>query len=131
MSEISTAALFGKLNSAAYRSIDGAVVLCKMRGNPEVELAHWVSLLVQAQGGDWQRLLRRYELDDALLAKQVTDALDRLPRGATSIRALSENVKNAVERGWVYGSLMYGATQVRTGHLLLGMLKTDLLRKAL
>ena len=44
---------------------------------------------------------------------------------------LSSWVESAVERGWVYGSLMFGDTQVRTGTLLLGMLKTTSLRAVL
>ena len=33
MSEISRAALFGKLNSLAYKAIEAATVFCKLRGN--------------------------------------------------------------------------------------------------
>jgi len=36
-----------------------------------------------------------------------------------------------VERGWVYGSLMFGESQVRTGYLVIGILKTPSLRHAL
>ena len=36
-----------------------------------------------------------------------------------------------MERGWVWGSLLYSSNQVRTGHLLLGMLKTPALRNLL
>jgi ATP-dependent Clp protease ATP-binding subunit ClpA len=68
-------------------------------------------------------------LSDA--AGDITAALDRLPRGATSISDLSEAVENAVERGWVYGSLMYRESHVRTGHLIVGALKTPSLRNAL
>ena len=41
MSEISRAALFGKLNSLGYKSLESATVFCKLRGNPYVELVHW------------------------------------------------------------------------------------------
>jgi type VI secretion system protein VasG len=34
MSDISRVALFGKLNSLAYKAIDGAIVFCKLRGAP-------------------------------------------------------------------------------------------------
>ncbi|MEA3277349.1 MAG: type VI secretion system ATPase TssH, partial [Pseudomonadota bacterium] len=34
-------------------------------------------------------------------------------------------------RGWVYGTLMFGESQVRTGHLLVGILKTRGLRSGL
>ncbi len=42
MSDISRVALFGKLNSVGYKSVESATVFCKMRGNPYVELVHWL-----------------------------------------------------------------------------------------
>ena len=131
MSEISRSALFGKLNSLAYKAIEGATVFCKLRGNPYVELVHWMQQILQTPDSDFHRIIRHFELDSSRLAKDVTDALDRLPRGATSISDLSPHVENAVERGWVYGTLMFGDARVRTGHLMVGMLKTHSLRGAL
>ncbi|MGH9350086.1 MAG: type VI secretion system ATPase TssH [Vicinamibacterales bacterium] len=131
MSEISRSALFGKLNSLAYKAIEGATVFCKLRGNPYVELVHWVQQILQTTDSDVHRIVKHFELDPSRLAKDVIDALDRLPRGATSISDLSAHVENAVERGWVYATLMFGDSQVRTGHLVVGMLKTPSLRNAL
>jgi type VI secretion system protein VasG len=131
MSEINRAALFGKLNSLAYKAIEGATVFCKLRGNPYVELVHWLQQILQTPDSDLHRIFKRFELDPSRLAKDVTDALDRLPRGATSISDLSSHVENAVERGWVYATLMYGDSQVRTGYLMVGMIKTPSLRNAL
>ena len=131
MAEISRVTLFGKLNSAAYKAVEGATVFCKLRGNPYVELEHWVAQIVQAPDSDWHRVIKHYELDTSVLAKDITTALDRLPRGATSISDLSDNISNAIERGWVYGTLMFGDGAVRTGYILLGMLKTSFLRNAL
>jgi type VI secretion system protein VasG len=65
------------------------------------------------------------------LAKDLTAALDRLPRGATSISGIAENIADAIERGWVYGTLLYGDSVVRSGYMLVGMLKTKNLRNAL
>src|SRR6478752_4678435 len=131
MSEISRSSLFGKLNSVAYKAIEGATVFCKLRGNPYVELVHWIQQIIQTPDSDMHRILRHFEVDASRLAKDLTDALDRLPRGATSISDLSTHVENAVERGWVYATLMYGDTRVRTGHLMVGMIKTPSLRNAL
>jgi type VI secretion system protein VasG len=131
MTEISRAALFGKLNPVAYRAIEGATVFCKLRGNPYVELAHWIHQILQTQDSDLHRLVRHYELDAAKLAADIIATLDRLPRGATSISDLSSQVEEAVERGWVFGTLMYNENQVRTGHLILGAVKTPNLRNAL
>src|SRR5882762_5845562 len=131
MSDISRSALFGKLNSLAYKAIESATVFCKLRGNPYVELVHWLHQIVQGPDSDVHRIIRRFELDSSRLARDITDTLDRLPRGATSISDLSTHVESAVERGWVYATLMFGDSQVRTGHLVVGMMKTPSLRNAL
>jgi type VI secretion system protein VasG len=131
MSEINRSSLFGKLNSLGYKAIEGATVVCKLRGNPYVELVHWIQQILNTQDSDLHHIVRFFEIDPSRLAKDITDALDRLPRGATSISDLSTHVENAVERGWVYSTLLFGDTRVRTGHLAVGMVKTPSLRNAL
>ena len=131
MSEISRVALFGKLNPLAYKAVEGATVFCKMRGNPYVELVHWLAQLVQDNTTDLDAILRHYQIDASALARDMTQALDRLPRGSTSISDFSEHIENSIERAWVYATLQFGEAQVRTGYLVLGMLKTNSLRNAL
>jgi type VI secretion system protein VasG len=131
MSEISRAALFGKLNSLGYKAIEAATVFCKLRGNPHVEMAHWLFQILQSQDSDFHRIVRHYEVDPARLAADLTRSLDALPRGATSISDFSPHIDDAVERGWVYGTLLFKEGAVRTGHLLVGMLKTTGLRNML
>lgn len=131
MSEISRTALFGKLNSLAYKAIEGATVFCKMRGNPYVELEHWFAQLLQSQDSDLHRAIQHYGLDISVIAKDMTAALDRLPRGATAISDFSPHIENAIERAWTYATLQFGEAQVRTGYLLVGMLKTPSLRNPL
>jgi type VI secretion system protein VasG len=131
MSEISRTALFGKLNALAYKAIEGATVFCKMRGNPYVELEHWFAQLLQAQDSDLHRVMQHYGLDVSVIAKDMTAALDRLPRGATAISDFSPHIENAIERAWTYATLQFGEAQVRTGYILVGMLKTQSLRNPL
>jgi type VI secretion system protein VasG len=131
MSEISRVALFGKLNPIAYKAIEGATVFCKMRGNPYVELVHWVAQLVQMPGTDLEAILRHYELETSTLARDITAALDRLPRGSTSIVDFSEHIEASIKNGWLYGTLMFGQAQVRTGFLVIGMLQMQNLYRAL
>jgi type VI secretion system protein VasG len=131
MAEISRVALFGKLNALCYRAIESSTVFCKLRGNPYVEMIHWVHQILQLQDSDLHRIIRHYELDGAVLARDLTAALDRLPRGATSVTDLSSQLEETVERAWVFGTLLFSEGQVRSGHLLFGMLKTTNLRNAL
>ncbi len=131
MSEISRAALFGKLNPICYKAIEGATVFCKLRGNPYVEMQHWLYQILNTQDSDLHRLIKHYGLDPSVLTSELMNALDRLPRGASSVTDLSSWVENAVERGWVYGSLMFGDLQVRSGYLIVGLLKTPSMRNGL
>lgn len=130
MAEISRAALFGKLNTLAYRAIDSATVFCKLRGNPSVELVHWVHQILQLQDSDLHLALRQFSCDLGKIAEGITQSLDRLPRGALAVD-LASDVEDAVERGWVYATLMFGEPQVRTGYLLVGILQTRHLKSVL
>jgi len=131
MSDISRTALFGKLNPLLYKAIEGATVFCKLRGNPYVELVHWLHQILSNNDSDLHRIVRHFNLDASKLAADLTRVLDRLPRGATSISDLSEHIEMAVERAWVYGTLKYGDGQVRGGYLIVGMVKTHTLRSIL
>ncbi|BET96725.1 type VI secretion system ATPase TssH [Xenorhabdus taiwanensis] len=131
MSEISRSVLFGKLNRILFTSLESATTFCKLRGNPYVELVHWLHQLMQQQNSDLQQIIHHFSLDESALTKDIVTALDRLPRGASAISDLAEHIDNAVERAWVYGSLKFGVNEIRSAHLLIGILKTFNLRNAL
>ena len=131
MAEISRTSLFGKLNSIGYKAIEGATIFCKLRGNPYVELVHWLHQILKLPDSDLLRIIKHFEVDLSRLAADMTTDLDRLPRGSTSVSDLSSHIEDSVERGWVYGSLLFGDSQVRTGHLIVGMLKTSGLKNVL
>lgn len=131
MSEISRGKLFGKLNTIGFKAIESATTFCKLRGNPYVELVHWLHQLLQLQDSDLHRILKHFQLEPARLAKDFTESLDRLPRGATSISDLSSHVDECVKQAWLYATLMYNHHQVRTGLLIIGCLKTSSLRNVL
>ena len=131
MTDISRVALFGKLNSVCYKAIESATVFCKMRGNPYIELVHWFNQIMQLQNSDIHCIFKQFNMNPSRLAKDFTESLDRLPRGSTSISDLSAHIEEAVERGWLYSTLMFGESQVRSGHLVVGILKTPGLKGAL
>src|SRR6478736_1083538 len=117
MAEIKRSTLFGKLNPVGYKSIEGATIFCKMRGNPYVETVHWLHQLLQLPDSDVHRIIKHFSIEPSRLATDLIAALDKLPRGATSISDISQHIADAVERGWVFGTLLFGESQVRTGHL--------------
>ncbi|MEL6530933.1 MAG: Clp protease N-terminal domain-containing protein, partial [Pseudomonadota bacterium] len=131
MTEISRSALFGRLNPTALKAIESATGFCKMRGNPYVELVHWLHILLQDAQNDLAAIRGAFGIDDTQLARDTVQALDALPRGASAISDFSPQIEEAIEKGWLYASLQFGAAKVRTGHLLFGMLKTQTLSNAL
>ncbi len=123
MAEIRNAALFGKLNTIAYKALEGATVFCKMRGNPQVELLHWIVQLVQQPDTDLMRIVKHFGIDASKLASNLQASLDRLPRGASGIEGFSQQLQDAVKAGFVFGSLLFGELQVRSGHIVVALLK--------
>jgi type VI secretion system protein VasG len=131
MTEISRSALFGRLNPTALKAIETATGFCKMRGNAYVELAHWIHILTQDPRNDLASIRAAFGVDDAVLARDLVVALDSLPRGATAVSDFSPQIEEAIEKGWLYASLMFSAAKVRSGHLIIGILKTPTLRNSL
>jgi type VI secretion system protein VasG len=128
MSDIKRTTLFGKLDSLAFKAADSAMTFCKMRGNPGFELVHWLHAIVQQPQSDLALLLKHYGADPSRLATDFTTALDKLPRGASGISEFSIHFDEAIKQGWTYATLLYGESKVRTGHLLLALMKSATLQ---
>ena len=131
MVSIDRKALFGKLNKLCYESIEGAFKFCTMRGNSYIELSHWLHQIFQQQDSDLHKLIKYFGIDETRLSKDLLEALDKLPAGASSSPNISSHIEDAVERAWVYGSLVFNDTKVRSAYLILGMLETKSLHDSL
>ena len=127
MSEISRVALFGKLNPLAYKAIEGATVFCKLRGNPYVELVHWLAQILQTQDSDLHRIIRHFELD----AVGARDGHHRGARPAAARRDVDLRPLRAHrERGRARLGLRLAAcsatARCAAATCMVGMLKTQL-----
>ncbi|PMS20435.1 type VI secretion system ATPase TssH [Trinickia dabaoshanensis] len=131
MTELSRAALFGRLGSLAYRAVESGTALAKAHGHARVELAHWMLQIIRRDDSDLRRAASFFDIDIGVPAGQLERSLERLPRHAGQTIDLSTDVLETAERGFVYASLKYGAQQVRTGHLLIGIAGTPSLRRVL
>ncbi len=131
MAEISRSDLFAKLTPLAFKTLESATMFCKLRGHQLVELSHWFVQILQLQDADLQRAIRAFNLNESKVSSDLTEALEQMPRSASGVTDLSAYLEEAVERGWLYASLLFHCQQVRTGHLLVAMLKTPALRNQL
>ncbi|NIF48594.1 type VI secretion system ATPase TssH [Enterobacter sp. Ap-1006] len=123
--------LFGKLNTILFKGVESATTLCKLRGNPYVELVHWLNQIYQQQDSDIRHIIRHFELDAEMLERDFSQALTRLPAGASAISDFSYHIELAIERSWVFASLECHNNCIRSGHLLIALLTTMELRRAL
>ncbi|ATE62553.1 type VI secretion system ATPase TssH [Thauera sinica] len=122
--------LFGKLGLTAFRSIESATAFCKLRGNPYIELVHWLHQILQGGDSDIHRIARHFAIASRETDRELADALARLPGGATSISNFAPHIETAIERAWVIATLAFGDNRIRTSHLLLALLQTPELRLA-
>jgi type VI secretion system protein VasG len=124
MATVKRSELVQRLNATCRQALESAGRSARIRGNPYAELVHWVEQLCLTENSDAQAIIRFFDIDASNLATDMTKAIDALPRGSTSLNDFSEHIFDAIERAWTLGSLRFEGTNVRSGHLILGILET-------
>ena len=124
MAKLKRIQLFSKLDEKAYKAIESATILCKTRGNPYVELSHWVNQILLSENTDWHEVVRFFALDEARLSKDMVAAMDALPRGASSISDFSNTIELVIKEAWMVASLIFKEAAIRTGHVLIAVKQT-------
>lgn len=119
--------LVGKLNPLCLKTFSLAAQAAKSRGNPYVELAHFIEQLSRAERSDFEILCQSAGVDGARLEGDLQRALDALPHGAGSVEEFSDHIFRAIQEGWQLGSLEYGDDQVRSAYILLAAMKVPVL----
>jgi len=119
--------LVAKLNSLCQRAFKAAADAAKLRGNPYVELVHFIEQLVLSERSDVQMIVADTGLDASRLTADMTRSVDKLPYGATSIEEFSDHIFHAIQEGWNLATLEFGVEEVRSAHVLLACLKTPVL----
>ncbi|MER9496755.1 type VI secretion system ATPase TssH [Mesorhizobium sp. M0587] len=119
--------LVGKLNPVGVRAFKAAADTAKLRGNPYVELVHFIEQLVLSDRSDVQMIIADAGLDASRLTADMTRAVDKLPYGATSIEEFSDHIFHAIQEAWNLATLEFSVEEVRSAHILLACLKTPVL----
>jgi type VI secretion system protein VasG len=123
--------LFGKLGETMFRGIESATTFCKLRGNPYVELAHWLHQILALPDSDMHRICRHGGVDREKLDADLVRTLAGLPSGASSISDFSNHIDIAIERAWVVATLEFRDLRVRGAWLMAALLKSPELRRVL
>ena len=129
--DISVESVTGKLNRIGYEAFIQALRHAKSAGNRNIELGHWMLHLLQKDRTDLALTADHFGLDRGKLLRDVGAVVNGFKRNETEMPGISNQVADALDRGWHYATLLFGETQIRTGHLLVAMLKSLELRRAL
>ena len=114
---ISRSGMVSRLGPKAMTGLQTAHGFAKLRENPYVEIPHWLHALNADKGNEIAAIKAKFGVDDAQVASDIVAALDKLPRGASSLD-FSQQLMEAVQQGWMYASLQFGAGRVSPGHAL-------------
>lgn len=111
--------LFRKLNPFARATLEGAIGLAELRGNPKVELVHWLNQIFTSDSPlDALLLAKHFKVDLRTLDQDIAGALRRLPTGGTGDASISPFLVELITQSWPFTTLLFGSNSIRTGHLL-------------
>src|SRR5579863_3907574 len=129
--DISVESVTGKLNRIGYEAFIQALRQAKGAGNRNIELSHWMLHLLQKDRTDLALTADHFKLNRSKLLADATAVVNGFRKNETEMPGISNQVADALDRGWHYATLLFGETQIRTGHLLVAMLKSLDLKRAL
>lgn len=125
MSQINRSALFAKLNTSLYKSLESAFMFAKLRENRHVELSHWIYQLLQMNDTDLRFIESHFELSHDYLISDIANHLKTLKTGYEQVSDFSDDIMALIEESWLYTSLKFNQTRITTGHLIYTLLESN------
>jgi type VI secretion system protein VasG len=129
MVQVDLKKLFDRLSPMTSRSLEMSIASCVKRTNYNVELEHWLAMLLDTSESDFVRILESFEVDLSKLKIDLTKCLDRLKTGNAKSPSLSPDVVELATEAWTIATINYSSGQIRSGHLLLAMLLNDTMKR--
>jgi type VI secretion system protein VasG len=117
--------IVSKLNDATRTALEGAAGLCLARTHYDVEIEHYLMKLLDAPDTDFALILRQFGVDKARLSAELTRSLDKLKTGNARTPSFSPSLFKMLTEAWTFGSLEYGAGQVRSAFTLLALVSDE------
>lgn len=129
--DIDIRTLLGKLNAHSKRALERAAELCVQQTHYNVELEHFLFILMESDAPDMKQLLEHYDIPREAVEKQLQSAMDRFKRGNSRTPALSVHIGPLLQEAWLLSSMLLGEQLVRSGTILLAALEVDAIRGVL
>ena len=115
------------------RSLQSAFEFARLaRGDAYIEPVHWLAQILRSRRHRSTAPWWTVSLRPRTASPRISSAaLGTAPRGCLVALDFSRDLELLIERGWISASLLFGASRIRTGHLLHGMLEQPELKRLL
>ena len=131
MSDVSRSALFAKLNKSLYKSLENSFFFAKLRENRFVEILHWIYQLEQQDNNDLFYIEKYFNLDHGKILTALETQLNQLRNGHSSVNDFSEDIIQLIEEAWLYSSLKFSKSNIRSAYLIYSLLKSSQFKRIL
>lgn len=118
-------ALVAKLNPMTRRAVESAANVALSRTHHEIDIEHVLLEMLDKSDSDLVAILKAYSVDTARLEKDLLHGISQFRTGNTRNPVLSRNIPQWLESAWLGASVNYGATQLRSGFLLLALVADE------
>ncbi|MFK7767229.1 MAG: type VI secretion system ATPase TssH [Mariniblastus sp.] len=115
--------LVDRLNPTCRAALDEAGRLGVARTNYDIENEHWVTCLMATSNSDINLILRHYSVSSEAFHHDLMRVLNGLKTGNTRTPGLSPHMVSLIRDAWMICSLDFGGSQIRSGHVLMAILR--------
>jgi type VI secretion system protein VasG len=122
---VSMRSVISKLNDPTRNALESAAGFCLSRTHYDVEIEHYLMKLLDSADGDLAFIMKHFGVERSRLAAELTRSLDKLKSGNARNPALSPYILKMMTEAWTFGSLEFGAAQVRTGYTVLALASNE------
>lgn len=117
--------LIDKLNGFCKTSLEASAGSCLSRSHFYVEIEHWFLKILEENTSDFHQIFSSFDINHEKVIRDLNKSLERLKTGNEHPPALSNYLVSLIKQAWMQASLEKGDVSVRSGHLLLALLKDD------
>ncbi|HEY4360173.1 MAG TPA: type VI secretion system ATPase TssH [Bryobacteraceae bacterium] len=117
--------LIGKLDDTTRAALESAAGLCLARTHYDIEIEHVLYKLLDSSGSDTARIFHQFSVDTSRLQKELERSLDKLKTGNARTPAFSPSLLKLLTEAWTLGSLDFGGSEIRSGHVILALISND------
>jgi len=123
--------LIARLNPVCKRSLESAAGLCVSQTHYNVEVEHLLIKLFEAEGTDIEMVFRFYDIDLDRLLRELERSLESFKRGNSRTPAFTPALVKLLEEAWLVASINLSADAIRSGAVILALLKDPTHRNTL